>query len=166
MARRLVIRRKSTSVGIRFLLVGLGLMAPQGWAGDAPPSHPDDCLTAAAIHHQVSPYILRAIAWQESRLDPEAVNHNKNGSVDYGALQINSIHLKRLAPFGIDATRLMDACVSAYVGAWLLREQFERYGNTWRAVGAYHSRTPVLNARYAAGVRRTLERWNARVDLD
>lgn len=148
----------------------LGMLAGSVVAGlqaqTGPLAHPADCITAAAVHHQVSPYILRAIAWQESRLNPQAMNRNTNGSVDYGALQINSIHLKRLAQFGVDATNLMDPCVSAYVGAWLLREQFERYGNTWQAVGAYHSRTPALNARYAAGVRRTLERWGVQIALN
>ncbi len=141
------------------------LAAPAMAAPPEPPPHPADCITAAAVHHQVSPYILRAIAWQESRLNPAAVNRNTNGSVDYGAMQINSIHLKRLAAWGVDERRLMEPCVSAYVGAWLLREQFERYGMTWRAVGAYHSRTPVHNARYAAGVRRTLQRWGVQLQL-
>ena len=141
------------------------LMLADAQASPALPPNPPDCITAAAAHHQVSPYILRAIAWQESRLNPAAVNRNRNGSVDYGAMQINSIHLPRLAAFGVDEKRLMEPCVSAYVGAWLLREQFERYGNSWQAVGAYHSRTPALNARYAAGVRRTLARWGVELAL-
>ena len=34
--------------------------------------------------------VLRAIGWHESRLDPAAVGHNANGSIDIGAFQINS----------------------------------------------------------------------------
>lgn len=32
------------------------------------------------------------VAWCESRLEPNATNHNNNGSVDKGVFQLNSIH--------------------------------------------------------------------------
>ncbi len=43
----------------------------------------------------------------------------------------------------------MQPCVSVYVAAWRLREMTNKYGNTWAAVGAYHSETPgsVINMR-------------------
>lgn len=125
----------------------------------ARPVNPDDCISRAAAYHQVSPYVLRAIAWNESRMRPQAVGRNRNGTRDLGALQINTAHLPRLRRYGLDEQALMEPCTNAYVGAWLLREQMDRLGNTWQAVGAYHSQTPALNLRYALQIQRTLQSW-------
>lgn len=69
-----------------------------------------DCFDEAAKYQQVNPLILRAIAWQESRNRPEALNKNTNGSVDYGLMQINSIHLPTLSRYGIGRDTLMEPC--------------------------------------------------------
>jgi soluble lytic murein transglycosylase-like protein len=120
-----------------------------------------DCIDDAAAHHGVNPLVLRAIGWQESRLRPGAVGRNANGTVDIGAFQINSIHLRRLAAHGVGAPQLADGCVSAYVAAWHYRRQVAEFGDTWQAVGAYHSRTPALSARYAKSVAAIVSRWQA-----
>ncbi len=118
-----------------------------------------DCIHDAAAYQGVHPDILRAIGWHESRLRPGAFARNRNGSVDIGAFQINSIHLQQLARFGIDGPALQDGCVSAYVAAWHYRQQMNRHGNTWRAVGAYHSQTPARAAWYANAIAAVLMRW-------
>jgi hypothetical protein len=119
-----------------------------------------DCIDDAAARHQVNAHVLRAIGWQESRLQPAAVGHNGNGSVDVGAFQINSIHLSELARYGIDRTALTDGCVCADVAAWLYRRQIVLQGNGWQAVGAYHSRTADRAAWYANQIAAILMRWN------
>lgn len=48
---------------------------------------------------------IAAIAEAESNGDPSAINHNKNGTTDYGVLQINSSNLKGL---GISSQQAMD----------------------------------------------------------
>jgi soluble lytic murein transglycosylase-like protein len=118
-----------------------------------------DCIDDAAAWHQVNAQVLRAIGWQESRLNPSAIGRNANGSTDFGAFQINSAHLPELARFGVTAQSLADGCVSAYVAAWHYRRQVDRFGNTWAAVGAYHSRTPALAASYAARIASVLQTW-------
>jgi soluble lytic murein transglycosylase-like protein len=118
-----------------------------------------DCINQAATYHQVNGHVLRAIGWHESRLKPEAIGRNTNGTLDIGAFQINSIHLNDLARYGIDQKALTDGCVSAYVGAWHYRKQINQYGNTWFAVGAYHSRTPARAAWYANQIARQLMQW-------
>jgi len=118
-----------------------------------------DCVDDAAAHHQVNALVLRAIGWHESRLDPAAVGHNANGSIDIGAFQINSIHLPDLARYGVTDRLLADGCVSAYVAAWHYRRQMDRLGNTWDAVGAYHSRTPSRAAWYANRIAAVLMTW-------
>ena len=39
--------------------------------------------------------------------------------------------------------------MSYFVGAWLYAKKVRRHGNTWAAVGAYHSETPHLRDAYA-----------------
>jgi soluble lytic murein transglycosylase-like protein len=119
-----------------------------------------DCIDDAAAHHQVNADVLRAIGWQESRLQPAAIGRNGNGSVDVGAFQINSIHLAELARYGITRAALTDGCVSAEVAAWHYRRQIDLQGNGWQAVGAYHSRTTARAAWYANQIAAILMRWN------
>ena len=119
-----------------------------------------DCLTTAARYHQVNDVVLRAIAWEESRMKSWAVRKNSNGSYDIGLTQTNSVHLKELAKFGIGPRHLQDACVSAFVGAWLYRKKVVKHGNTWVAVGAYHSETPHLRDAYARRVHAIVLRWH------
>ncbi|MFL9989517.1 lytic transglycosylase domain-containing protein [Paraburkholderia sediminicola] len=119
-----------------------------------------DCFEEAALYQKVNPLILRAIAWQESRDRPDALHKNANGSTDYGLMQINSIHLTALAHYGISSRTLMEPCKNVYVAAWHLRQQMNKYGNTWRAVGAYHSQTPALRDEYAQQIVAILRKRN------
>ncbi|HDR9834213.1 TPA: lytic transglycosylase domain-containing protein [Burkholderia multivorans] len=118
-----------------------------------------DCFDEAARYQKVNPLILRAIAWQESRNRPSALNKNTNGSVDYGLMQINSVHLSTLSRYGIDRNTLMEPCKNVYIAAWHLRQKMNRYGNTWQAVGAYHSETPALRDKYARQIAAILAQW-------
>ena len=124
-----------------------------------PPSARADCIDDAAARHHVNAAVLRAIGWHESALQPRAVGHNADGSVDLGAFQINSAHLPELARHGIDRAALADGCVSAEVAAWHYRRQVEQQGDTWLAVGAYHSHTAARAAWYANRIASILMRW-------
>jgi len=119
-----------------------------------------DCFSAAGAYQSVNPLILRAIAWQESHDNVGAMHKNRNGSIDYGLMQINSIHLPALAQYGISSNKLMDPCANVYIAAWHLRRQMDKYGNSWAAVGAYHSETPALRDQYAKQIIAILKRWN------
>jgi hypothetical protein len=79
--------------------------------------------------------------------------------VDYGLMGINSIHLKDLDKYGIDARDLMNPCVNIYVSAWLYAQKVRAYGNTWDAVGAYHSKTEGLRQKYASKIFKILTDW-------
>jgi Transglycosylase SLT domain len=136
----------------------IGLFAAHAVLLAAAPAHAD-CIDAAAARHRVNAHVLRAIGWHESRLRPSAMNVNANGSIDIGAFQINTIHLPKLRRYGIDEAALKDGCVAAYVGAWHYKKQVRQFGNTWAAVGAYHSRTPARSAWYANQIAAVLMRW-------
>lgn len=118
-----------------------------------------DCIDDAANYHRVHPYVLRAIAFQESHMKPSVLSHNADGSVDFGMMGINSIHLSELGRFGVKPHQLLDPCVNAYVAAWYLRQKMDKYGSTWRAVAAYHSETPATGENYAARIKKILSSW-------
>ncbi|PLC40339.1 lytic transglycosylase [Ralstonia pickettii] len=118
-----------------------------------------DCFEQAGTYQGVNPTVLRAIVWFESKGDPGAIHRNADGSVDIGQAQINSIHFGTLARYGVPRHALTDACVNVFVAAWLLKQKMVRHGNTWRAIGAYHSETPVHRDAYARSIQRVLMSW-------
>lgn len=118
-----------------------------------------DCINTAAAFHQVNAVTLRAIAYHESRMRSWEVRRNSNGTFDIGLYQVNTVHLSELANYGIGPAQLQDACVSAFVGAWLYRKKINVYGNTWTAVGAYHSETPSRRDDYARKIQALVKAW-------
>jgi soluble lytic murein transglycosylase-like protein len=127
-------------------LIGLAVLALSG-------AVLADCIEKAAATFGTNPDVLRAIAIVESKVRPQAVNVNPNGSVDRGMFQINSIHLPELAQAGIGPEDLHDVCLSSNVAALLLKRKMKVFGDTWAAVGAYHSTIPEKGERYVRKVR-------------
>lgn len=119
-----------------------------------------DCFDDAGQYHNVNPWILRAIAAQESRFNPTA-NHpvNSDGTRDHGMSGINDVHLPELARYGISAADLRDGCKSVFVSGWHLRKMTDKFGNTWEAVGAYNSKTPSKRDIYKEKIRRIIDFW-------
>lgn len=117
---------------------------------------PTRCIAVAAKFHKVNDRVLSAILRVESSYNALAVNHNVNGTIDVGIGQVNSIHFKELSGHGIAPGNLLDPCVGTYVAAWHLARQIKLHGNTWFAIGAYHSVTPYYNSRYQALVFNTM----------
>ncbi len=107
------------------------------------------CFQHAGLRYGISPHLLKAIAKAESNLNPIAMNHNSNGTVDVGLMQINSIWADQLGPTW---DRLSDPCTNVMVGAWILSRCIKDYGSSWQAVGCYHSRTPAKRDAYAARI--------------
>jgi soluble lytic murein transglycosylase-like protein len=113
----------------------------------------ESCIVSAAKYRHQDPKLLKAIALQESGMNPSLVSgRNKNGTVDIGLFQINSGWLPKLKKLGITERQLYDGCVSAYVGAWILAHEVNTHGATWRAVGAYNSPTESIRKIYAQSV--------------
>ena len=107
------------------------------------------CFQEAGQRYGISPRLLQAITKAESNLSPLAINHNLNGTVDIGLMQINSIWKDQLGPTW---DYLFDPCTNVMAGAWILSQCIQNYGSTWQAVGCYHSRTPVKRDAYAAKI--------------
>jgi soluble lytic murein transglycosylase-like protein len=116
------------------------------------------CYEEAGAMYGIAPRLLWTISKGESNFNPAAVNHNTNGSYDFGLMQINSSWAPTLRKRGISWEALADPCTNVKVGAWVLAQCVRDYGYTWSAVGCYNSRTPSKRDRYAARIARLLSR--------
>lgn len=113
------------------------------------------CFDEAGMEYGISPLILRAIAKVESNYNPNAVNKNRNGSYDFGVMQINSIWASSLGKETWN--NLGDPCTNIKTGAKILSGCIKKYGYNWQAIGCYNSQTPGKSERYARLVFKELQ---------
>ncbi|MFA6189763.1 MAG: lytic transglycosylase domain-containing protein [Sulfuricurvum sp.] len=97
----------------------------------------------AGAHYNIPPILLQNIASIESSGNPNAIRHNDNGSNDYGLMQINSIHFRRLSAWGINERNILNPEINIFVGGWLLSEHIKERGFNWNSIGNYHSKTKI-----------------------
>lgn len=116
------------------------------------------CWEEVGRRYNINPYLLAAIAKTESNFNANAVRQNTNGTRDIGVMQVNTIWLPVLARYGVTEAQLYDPCTNITVGAWILSQQQGKYGNTWEAVGTYHSKTPSFKWKYADRVQTNLRK--------
>jgi soluble lytic murein transglycosylase-like protein len=119
-------------------------------------AHAEDlCFEEAGVEYGINPQILKAIARVESNYKPRAINWNKNGTYDFGVMQINSSWYYTL---GKDWwMTLGDPCSNIRGGAKILSGCMKKYGYTWEAIGCYNSQTPSKRDKYAYAVYRQLK---------
>ncbi len=137
------------------LAVALVLLAQA--AAPAQAAEWERCFVDAAVRYQVNPLLLRAIARQESSFRADAVNENTNGTRDIGVMQINTWWLDGpLGKAGLTEEHLFQPCLNIHVGAWILANEIQRHGLSWKAIGSYHSPTEWRQADYARRIHRHL----------
>lgn len=114
------------------------------------------CFKEAGKAMQIDPLLLLAISIQESKLKSEAIGVNRNSqnqivSMDYGLMQINSKNLeKTFSNFGINRSILLNnPCINVYAGAYILRHNFNTWGENWWSVGAYNAGAKNSSAQQA-----------------
>ncbi|MGA8191755.1 MAG: lytic transglycosylase domain-containing protein [Acetobacteraceae bacterium] len=113
-------------------------------------------LTASVYH--LPPRVLPSIqAIEGGRVG--LMHSNKDGSVDLGVMQINTLWIGPLARFtglpdaNVRDRLLNDSCFNIAAAGLIMRTYLnETKGDLLRAVGDYHSHTPVLNLSYQAKV--------------
>ncbi|NIF23907.1 lytic transglycosylase domain-containing protein [Candidatus Pantoea multigeneris] len=146
---------------MRILLLAAALLA----SGTIQANTDTDCFIKAGHWYQIDPDYIRAIAWQESRYNPAAKNYNRDSkgqvtSTDYGLMQINN---RTLAGFRKEYPQLStdkllaQPCLNIFVGAMVLRRNFNQYGTGWLAVGMYNAgvknRQETIANRYAYAMK-------------
>ena len=116
-----------------------------------------------------------AIAKQESGLNPLCINvagddmtpatreeaeavirqaQVQGKSYDVGLMQINSQWVKE---WKIDPVSLLDPETNIRLGVKILRDEIDRHGMNWLAVGKYHSPDPLRGRQYACMVSRYIK---------
>jgi len=99
------------------------------------------CFEQAGRTYDIPPELIEAIAYRESAFDSQAINHNDNGSFDYGVMQINSWWFDNIGRERWQA--LSDPCFNVMVGSWILRDCIDHYGYTWDCLSCYRSGKPL-----------------------
>ena len=98
-----------------------------------------NCWAAAAYRYQLAAELLYAMGSVESSHDPQARAMANDGTHSVGLLQINSSWFPTLRRYGIEEAQLWEPCINIQVGAWILRQEVDRYGYSWEAIGAYYA---------------------------
>lgn len=116
------------------------------------------CMALTATVYHLPPRVLPSIqAIEGGRIG--LMHSNKDGSVDLGVMQINTLWvgpIARFARMSEDNVRdrlLNDPCFNIAAAGLIMRTYLnETKGDLLRAVGNYHSHTPILNLSYQAKV--------------
>lgn len=88
-------------------------------------------------------YLLR-IAFVESRFKIDAINVNKNGTIDLGLFQINTIHWNTTCKnFDVFTVKGNTRCATK-----LIKIALKHKGKDAHWLGRYHSKTPSLKRKY------------------
>ena len=128
------------------------------------PALPLACIAVVASLNGLPPRALAAIAAVEGGRTGQVVV-NRDGSEDLGPMQVNSRWLPAIAAaihgsIGQARARLLDdSCFNVSAGGAILRTYMaETPGDLLRAVGNYHSHTPVHHQAYVELVMRAARR--------
>ncbi len=114
------------------------------------------CFQEAGAAYGLNPFLLESIAQVESGMRQNAINRNKNGTMDIGLMQINSFWISSA---GFDKELLLnDACYNAKAGARILKECIDRFDYSWKAVGCYNAVSDSKRKGYAWKVYKLLGR--------
>lgn len=134
--------------------VGAGLQKPTHVADPV-----ERCVVRAASFYQVDPNYVRAILVVEGG-QPGTKSRNRNGTHDYGLMQVNTWWIKQPGMEGIDLHMLRnDICTNIFVGTWILATEIrDAGGDIWKGVGNYHSRTPKFHNRYRRKARQAYKK--------
>ncbi|MFN3813944.1 MAG: lytic transglycosylase domain-containing protein [Aquificaceae bacterium] len=95
-----------------------------------------ECFFNAGRRYNVDPYLLAAIAKVESNFNQWIVNSNKNGTEDYGIMQINSYWIRT---YKIPMQWIRDPCYNIHFGAMVLRRCLDLKGkDIYLAIDCYN----------------------------
>ncbi len=109
---------------------------------------PIECINQAAVTYYVPAKVIISVIATEGG-DVGVARQNKNGTYDYGPMQVNSSWLPTIKKYGYtDKLLQYDPCVNVMAGTWILSTKITQARDYWSGVANYHSVTPLLNSRY------------------
>ena len=119
-----------------------------------------ECALHASTVYGVPANIVLAVAEVENG-HPYLPRQNANGSLDFGRMQTNSVHLRELNRHGItDHDLRQGGCYPIQLATWMLGGHIQRCnGEFWRCVANYHSTTPAMNQGYRSKLLPAASRW-------
>jgi hypothetical protein len=123
-----------------------------------------ECSVQAASHYRIPPLVFLAVAEQEGGKPGQKVR-NSNGTYDYEAMQINTVSLSDLSPYGINKNHVLaKGCYPYYLAAWRIAGHLQNdQGDIWQRAANYHSRTPYYNSVYRSNLIRLAAKVAARL---
>jgi soluble lytic murein transglycosylase-like protein len=107
------------------------------------------CFNKAGNLYGINPKLLYAVAKVESGFNPQAIDYDKNGSYDFGVMQINSSWYKVIKPYW---NYLANPCYNVEVGAWILKNCYKEFHKTVNALECYNSGKPYGDIKYVKKV--------------
>jgi len=110
---------------------------------------PIECINKAAIaYHVPATLIVSVLLTENGRVG--TARWNTNGTYDYGPMQINTIWLNKIKPYGIMRDDIQyNACTNVWVGTWILSQRIADSKNLSYGVGSYNSYSLPQNYRYS-----------------
>lgn len=115
---------------------------------------PVECINQAAVQYHIPATIIISVLRMENGRIGDAIR-NKNGTYDYGPMQINSIWLHEIKKYGFTREAIQyDPCANVTVGAWLLSRAIADDKTLWKGIGNYHSHTLNKNLAYRSKVQK------------
>lgn len=119
---------------------------------------PIECINAAAVTYHVPAKMILSVLNTEGGKAGMAKT-NRNGSVDLGPMQINSVWLPTLARYGLKQEDIQfDPCINVKVGTWILSQGIVQGKDYWKGIGNYHSHNNQFNMSYQIKVRKRYEK--------
>lgn len=116
---------------------------------------PIECINQAAVEYHVPATLIISVLKTENGKAGSATP-NKNGTYDYGPMQINSSWVTKIAAYGYSAKSLQyNPCINVSVGTWILANEIASNQDLWQGVADYHSHTLFYNQPYQAKVEYT-----------
>ena len=114
----------------------------------------------AGERYGIDPWLLYSIAKVESGLNPVAINKNRNGTMDMGIMQINTVHLPTLAKYGVTQSHLWEPETNINIGAWVLSGCVKRNGYTTKALDCYNGdKTGKYSKKVLAMFNKEAKKW-------
>lgn len=125
---------------------------------------PIECINKAAITYRVPAQLIVSVLLTEGG-KVGSMTPNQNGTFDYGPMQINTVWLDKIKPYGFTEHAIQyDPCVNVWVGTWILGQRIASTTDLWYGVGSYNSYSLPQNYHYknkVSGIYSLLHRYLA-----